>query len=592
MTINPKSISIRQCLQRLNLASEEDLRSRILEVPAFLNGWAEFRDDFLWGCPEGLSGHVYLKVVVPATLRELSDPNPTSFYIYRTVSGPASYATPFAKVDKTHFTLSDHYIRLLLQTLPSLSRDRDGIFRGKMGTDADREACIEALAFTIHALRKQYRPEKRGSMARWLEKNVPDSRHVDKAREFENPRYSEMIAQIAGASKQEEGVDDEAAATKEEIVKSHGRSDSATSRDEVGGHGAGKHVVTSLPSPGFNFTPWPHPPLGVLPPRPTWLSASSVEGQGMSPPAWQFPRLIPSGGVRTQPNQMQQQQQQQRQHQHQIQNQHQIQVQSQAQSQSQSQNQSQNQSQSQSQSGIQNQNHHQNDQQPGAKQRLNKQSLSKSSESSASSSPKTPSLSATNKTTTPTIMGISNRSLKRNHSATSLTAPHNNPVPKIAKTDLPATTTTNDKAGALNTEVKKEPGTATEQNAVIPFTSLSLSSENDVTRGMDQVNMMQEGNEQNMSPHTLILLEQVRVARRGYAKAEAELAIEDNIIAHAGAAAMVEAGQAGWRDWVVKKADMEVWRKRCENSLRELRGVAGVNELESVWAGLEAAKRL
>ena len=153
-------------------------------------------------------------------------------------------------------------------------------------------------------------------------------------------------------------------------------------------------------------------------------------------------------------------------------------------------------------------------------------------------------------------------------------------------------TTTNDKAGALNTEVKQEPDTPNEQNAIIPFTSLSLSSENDVNEGMDQANMKQEGNEQNMSPHTLILLEQVRVARRGYAKAEAELAIEDNIIAHAGAAAMVEAGQAGWRDWVVKKAEMEVWRKRCENSLRELRGVADVNELESVWAGLEAAKRL
>ncbi|KAF9640078.1 hypothetical protein BFW01_g11884 [Lasiodiplodia theobromae] len=461
MTSKHKSISIRQCLQRLDLASEDDLRSRVLEVPAFLNAWAEFRDDFLWGSPEGLSGHVFLKVVVPATLRELSDPNPTSFYIYRTVSGPASYATPFAKVDKTHFTLSDHYVRLLLQTLPSLSRAPDGIFLGKMGTDAGREACVEALAFTIHALRNQYRPKKEGNMSRWLEKNVPDSRHAEKAKGFDNPRYSAMRAQTVDVSEQEEDLDGGAAAAKEGGEKIHGISDSAALREEVG-HGV----------------------------------------------------------------------------------------------------------------------------------RLNGQSLSNTSKSSASNTPTPPSLSAINKATTPTIMGISNRSLKRNHSATSPTAAHNSPNPKVARTGLSAATTTNDKAGALNVEVKQEPDTPTEQNAIIPFTSLSLSSENDVKDGMDQANMMQEGNEQNMSPHTLILLEQVRVARRGYAKAEAELAIEDNIIAHAGAAAMVEAGQAGWRDWVAKKAEMEVWRKRCENSLRELRGVADVNELESVWAGLEAAKRL
>lgn len=560
MTVNPKSISIRQCLQRLNLPSEDDLRSRILEVPAFLNAWAEFRDDFIWGCPEGLSGHVYLKVVVPATLRELSDSNPTGFYIYRTVSGPASYATPFAKVDKTHFILSDHYIRLLLQTLPSLSRAPEGIFCGKMDTDTGREACVDALAYTIHALRNQYRPDKKGNMSRWLERNVPESRHVDKAREFDNPRYSAMRAQTVDVSKQEEDLDGGTAAAKEGEKKSHGRSDSATSRNGKG-HDVGKHVVTSLASPGFSFTPWPHPPPGVLPPRPTFPPVSSVEGQGISPPAWQLPRLIPPAVDRTQPNQLQQQRHHQRQHQHQQRQQ-------------------------------QHQHQHQQEHQLGDKQRLNGQSLSNTSKSSASTSPTTPSLPATNKPTTPTVMGISNRSLKRNRSASSLTAAHNSPDPKIARTDLSAATTTKDKADALNTEVKQEPDTATEQNPIILLTSLSLSSENDVNEGIDQANMMQEGNEQNMTPHTLILLEQVRVARRGYAKAEAELAIEDDIIANAGAAAMVEAGQEGWRDWVAKKAEMEVWRKRCENSLRELRDVADVDELESVWAGLEEAKRL
>lgn len=523
-------------------------------------------------------------MVVPATLRELSDPNPTGFYIYRTVSGPASYATPFAKVDKTHFILSDHYIRLLLQTLPSLSRAPEGIFCGKMDTDASREACVDALAYTIHALRNQYRPDKKGNMSRWLERNVPESRHVDKAREFHNPRYSAMRAQTVDVSKQEEDLDGGAAAAKEGEKKSHGRSDSATSRNGKG-HDVGKHVVTSLASPGFSFTPWPHPPPGVLPPRPTFPPASPVEGQGMSPPSWQLPRLIPPAADRTQPNQLQQQRHHQRQqdqhHQHQQHQKHQKHQKHQSQSQHQHQQRQQ-----------QHQHHQQQEHQLGDKQRLNGQSLSNTNKSSASTSPTTPSLSATNKPTTPTVTGISNRSLKRNHSATSLTAAHNSPDPKIARTDLSAATTTKDKAGALNTEVKQEPDTATEQNPIILLTSMSLSSENDVNEGIDQANMMQEGGEQNMTPHTLILLEQVRVARRGYAKAEAELAIEDDIIANAGAAAMVEAGQEGWRDWIAKKAEMEVWRKRCENSLRELRDVADVDELESVWAGLEAAKRL
>ncbi|KAL1618885.1 hypothetical protein SLS54_007000 [Diplodia seriata] len=150
MTSWNSTISIRQCLQRLGLATQDELYTHILSQPTFLAAWAEFRDDFLWGPVTGsLSGHVFLKTVVPATLREVA--HPTDFYVRR--SGPPNDNISETVVDKTRFNLSDHYVRLLLLVIPALVASEHGIFHGHMDTDVGRQAALASGAYGTVAAR-------------------------------------------------------------------------------------------------------------------------------------------------------------------------------------------------------------------------------------------------------------------------------------------------------------------------------------------------------------------------------------------------------------------------------------------------------
>ncbi|KAL1637984.1 hypothetical protein SLS58_009101 [Diplodia intermedia] len=150
MTTPGSSITIRQCLQKLGLATQDELYTHILSLPTFLAAWAEFRDDFLWGpVIDSLSGHIFLKTVVPATLRELAQPS--GFYVRR--PGSSNNNISETVVDKTPFNLSDHYVRLLLLVIPALVASKLSIFHGHMDTDEGRQAALASGAYGTVAAR-------------------------------------------------------------------------------------------------------------------------------------------------------------------------------------------------------------------------------------------------------------------------------------------------------------------------------------------------------------------------------------------------------------------------------------------------------
>lgn len=72
--------------------------------------------------------------------------------------------------------------------------------------------------------------------------------------------------------------------------------------------------------------------------------------------------------------------------------------------------------------------------------------------------------------------------------------------------------------------------------------------------------------EGRLRPKHRILLEQVRVAFRGWRETEGE------------------------REAAAEQGMMEVWRGRCEGNLQELRE-AGGEELGEIWEGLEEIKK-
>ncbi|KAL1624394.1 hypothetical protein SLS56_007798 [Neofusicoccum ribis] len=179
-TMGKQTITIREALRRLALPDEHALHTAILTQPFFLPTWAEFRDDLLWGKPDatGLSGHIFLKCVVPAAVRELLNPDgPSEYYI------PRDRARP----DKTPYIPSDHYVRLILLTLPPL-REPGRLLHARVRDEHDLATAVDALGYLVHVLRNQYRPGNAGQLSRTLQRLAPPSRHAERARLFDNPR--------------------------------------------------------------------------------------------------------------------------------------------------------------------------------------------------------------------------------------------------------------------------------------------------------------------------------------------------------------------------------------------------------------------
>ncbi|OJD38757.1 uncharacterized protein BKCO1_4000162 [Diplodia corticola] len=529
-------ITIRNCLKRLGMADEDQLRDRVLSQPAFLAAWAEFRDDFLWGpMDDRFSGCININLIVPAVLRELA--NPTGYF-------------DETAVDKTHFTRFDHYIHLILQVLPGLAASPQDIFHGQMESDADREACVEKLCYMVHVLRDQYRPRRTGVLSRWLQRHTPPSKHGEVAKMFDNARYSEIASRTAGASVPGEGVT---------------MADAITIEDE-------------------NEQPEPH---GQVPGPVTRAMRDHSIGQGRaspssSPTTWQTQLLWPASPLPSfGPTH----------HQH--------------------------------------QDHRQQSRQPRTSQQTDSHPTASSTTKSSSNSSlanTTPPAPSTTPTTPPTITGTPKRYLKRSRSHSPLFSPASYdtiPPAKTIRTDSPSTTTTNgggEEPSLHGTQIKQDPdhaATATDRSThpphpADPQASEAVQNEATTTRAATSAGSSGGGRRTTrttktktktrtrtrMPPRILILLEQVRVARRAYAKAEVEACIDvDDDVAGDDDDGWQE---ASGREREKERADraMEVWGMRCERGLRELREVVAAGEggegegdvEEEVWKGLEEAK--
>ena len=166
-------------LTTLRLDGVEDLKERVLGSAAFLACWPIYRDEYFWGDDRqvGTRGNneptISARVVAELELRNKSR------YAY---GGMA----PTFRID---WTPLDYDIWLYSQLISMLGIPGQFLESRKV---SERKIICEALTGVIRQIKYDYNPNRKGALARFIEKASPSELHEGKSRQILNTEKASL----------------------------------------------------------------------------------------------------------------------------------------------------------------------------------------------------------------------------------------------------------------------------------------------------------------------------------------------------------------------------------------------------------------